>query len=104
MAFPGFRLMKNIDFLLFLKNASRTDGPMDGRTDRPGYRDARTHLKILNKRANEKIDRKQTMQTKAMQTKGMQTALERQVKYIFFFFKRRSTIYAIWHIVIQQTM
>ena len=24
----------------------RTDGPMDRRTDRPSYRDARTHLKI----------------------------------------------------------
>ena len=26
----------------------RTDGPMDGRTDRPSYRDARTHLKTGN--------------------------------------------------------
>ena len=25
----------------------RTDGWTDGRTDRPGYRDARTHLKTL---------------------------------------------------------
>ena len=25
----------------------RTNGPMDGRTDRPSYRDARTHLKTM---------------------------------------------------------
>ena len=29
----------------WLRTDRRTDGPTDGRTDRPGYRDARTHLK-----------------------------------------------------------
>ena len=28
-----------------LRAYGRTDGPTDGRTDRPSYRDARTHLK-----------------------------------------------------------
>ena len=48
MIFPRFHLLKNIDFPCFLrKRDRRTDGRTDGRTDRPGYRDARTHLKIL---------------------------------------------------------
>ena len=42
-------------FLQFKKNALRThrptDGRTDGRTDRPSYRDARTHLKILHENA-----------------------------------------------------
>ena len=29
------------------KNAGQTDGPTDRRTDRPSYRDARTHLKSV---------------------------------------------------------
>ena len=30
----------------------RTDGPTDGRTDTPSYRDARTHLKRMDKLEN----------------------------------------------------
>ena len=54
IAFPGSQLLKNIVFLLFLKNASPTDGPTDGRTDqrtdqridKPEYRDARMPKKL----------------------------------------------------------
>ena len=36
-------------FLEFKKNALPTDGPTNGRTDRPSYMDATTHLKINTK-------------------------------------------------------
>ena len=39
------------------KRDPRTDGPTDGRTDRPSYRDARTHLKM--ERANNNAPFKQ---------------------------------------------
>ncbi len=34
-------------FLQSKKNELRTDGPTNGRPDRPSYRDARTHLKTF---------------------------------------------------------
>ena len=38
-------MLKNIDFpCLLQKRHQWTDGPIDGRTDRPSYRDARKHL------------------------------------------------------------
>ena len=44
-------------FLQSKKNALRTDGPTNGRTDqrmdRPSYRDARTHLEIEDDHCNE---------------------------------------------------
>ena len=47
--FVGFPYEKP-SFLDFENNWLQTDGPMDqwtdGTTDRPSYRDARTHLKI----------------------------------------------------------
>ena len=35
-------------FFNFENNWLPTDGPTDRRTDRPSYRDARTHLKTIN--------------------------------------------------------
>ena len=44
-----FAWSKKMNYGFFFMKASRTYGPIDGptygRTDRPGYRDARTHLK-----------------------------------------------------------
>ena len=38
---------ENCSFSAFKKNGLRTDHPSDGPTDRPSYRDARTHLKTM---------------------------------------------------------
>ena len=43
--FPSPIVVKNMRFRVLKKNAFRTDGLMDGPTDRPSYRDAWTHLK-----------------------------------------------------------
>ena len=53
-------LLKNDDFFLVFyesvidrrtegRSDGRTDGPTDGRRDRPSYRDARTHLKSVER-------------------------------------------------------
>ena len=43
---PDTSLLESTDFPCYLrKHDRRTDGPMDGRTDRPCYRDETTHLK-----------------------------------------------------------
>ena len=46
---PSNYLLENTDFV-FYKSVTdrRTNGPTDGPMDRPGYRDARTHLKMSN--------------------------------------------------------
>ncbi len=45
LGFPDKIHEEKPSFLDFENNWLRTDGPTDGRTDRPSYRDARTHLK-----------------------------------------------------------
>ena len=45
IGFPDEIHEEKPSFLDFENNWLRTDGPTDGRTDRPSYRDARTHLK-----------------------------------------------------------
>ena len=48
LGFPNEILEEKPSFLDFENNWLRTDGPIDGRTDRPSYRDARTHLKTAD--------------------------------------------------------
>ena len=47
VGFPDEIHKERPSFLDFENNWLRTDGPTDQRTDRPSYRDARTHLKMI---------------------------------------------------------
>ena len=65
----GCLFARKYGFPSFLMKAWPTHGPTDGRTDRPGYRDARTHLKTgywqpLLQRCENASEKKQGQQTK----------------------------------------
>ena len=57
LGFPDKIHKEKPSFLDFENNWLRTDGPTDRRTDRPSYRDARTHLKSMKKHKKAKGNR-----------------------------------------------